>query len=398
MEWRWAEGARLSMRDFAVILVAALATTGATYYLGWQRELARVDPALVLPWLVPFFLPLCYYWRGLEWRKLGFRLMALGLLIIAGQLGLYMAQVKAGALGLLLPQILVLSVGVALAAAVAFLLRSLFTRKWALGAASALLMAPLWFVISHIALDYLYAPRAVGAEQPPVAVMTSLPLRWSGGGDMAAILSGEVEDDPALTALQALGPVQLVDSLIGANIKPRTPLLLLHPRAMAPEELVAVDAHVRAGGRMVIFADALSSWHAPFPLGDARNPPITSLLTPLLDHWQITLSGVPHGQAGERWVRDGNYGLRLLSAGRFSEIPSYCEHRADGYLIDCNIGSGEVTLVGDADLLQAELWQADASRSRHLMKSDVFLWLSHQIWGDMQNRSWLGPLWADRQR
>src|SRR3546814_20851510 len=117
-------------------------------------------------------------------------------------------------------------------------------------------------------------------------MLTSLPRRWAQGDDMAAMISQGADEDPALLRLEAAGPVQLVDSLADHVPPSGAALLLAHPPALAPRDLVAVDAFVRGGGRAVILADALSGWPARHPLGDPRNPPVTSLLTPLLDPWR----------------------------------------------------------------------------------------------------------------
>ena len=118
--------------------------------------------------------------------------------------------------------------------------------------------------------------------------LTGLPLRTWGQDDLSL---GAMQDAAALVVLrQRLSrPLVLMDGLAPASLKQGDRLLLAHPLALPPDTLVEVDRFVRAGGRAVILADGLSSWPPPHRFGDPRNPPVTSLLTPLLDH----LGGAP---------------------------------------------------------------------------------------------------------
>src|SRR3546814_10581696 len=74
-------------------------------------------------------------------------------------------------------------------------------------------------------------------------MLTGLPLRWSGGGDIAAMIAKGSSDDPALARLTSAGPVSLVDSLVDHVPPPGGTLLLAHPRALAPRELVRSEEH-----------------------------------------------------------------------------------------------------------------------------------------------------------
>ncbi|RYD41735.1 MAG: hypothetical protein EOP63_14790, partial [Sphingomonadales bacterium] len=192
--------------------------------------------------------------------------------------------------------------------------------------------------------------------------------------------------------LAAAGPVSLVDSLADHVPPPGGTLLIAHPRALAPQELVAIDSFVRGGGRAVVLADALSGWPARHPLGDPRNAPITSLLTPLLDHWGVTLSAAPAAESKPLSVDVDGARLRLFSAGRFDRLPSSCLAYADRRAARCRIGQGEVWLIGDADLLFAPLWQPLVPGAPHLRRAETMEWLSARLWRDA-GYSLLHPLW-----
>src|SRR3546814_20218838 len=141
----------------------------------------------------------------------------------------------------------------------------------------------------------LYRPGPAG-KPATVTMLTSLPLRLATGGGMAAMNAQGAGEDPALLRLEAAGPVQLVDSLADHVPPSGAALLLAHPPALAPHDLVAIDAFVRGGGRAVILADALSGWPVRHPLGDPRNPPVPSLLTPLLGPLGIARKSVGEGK------------------------------------------------------------------------------------------------------
>jgi hypothetical protein len=226
-----------------------------------------------------------------------------------------------------------------------------------------------------------------------VTMLSSLPLRWAGQGDLSAMLRRGAADDPALIRLEKTHRVALVDSL-AEHVPPAGAVLLLaHPRALPPQDLVAIDAFVRGGGRAVVLADALSGWPAPHPLGDSRNPPVTSLLTPLLDRWGLTLGAAPAGETAALGVDLDGRRLRLFSAGRFEARPPGCATQAGARIVHCRIGAGEAWLVGDADLLFALLWQPLVGDLAHLRRADTMEWLGARLDGEGYRQPFLQPVW-----
>lgn len=374
-------GGSLALRAAAAALVAL----SLGWIVGGQCALGRVDPALSLPLVA---LPtLILVWsrrsatRGERWRAI-----ALSLLILLAAQTIVALAMSDGSPWL---QLALVAVGWMLAATVADTL-----VQWRRGAALTFFMAALfvagWFAAGHVLLAALYRPAI--ASGPPVTLLTGLPLRWSAGEDMAAMIAAGTNEDPVLARLRASGPVEIVDSLVDQPPASGGALLLAHPRALAPRELVAIDAFVRGGGRAVILADALTGWPVRHPIGDPRNPPVTSLLTPLLDHWGVTLAAAPAGEK-ERSVDVERARLRLFSAGRFERLPPACQAFAASRIARCPIGRGEVWLVGDADLLFAPLWQGDPVWANHLRRADTMEWLAARLWPDAP-RALLRPLWA----
>ena len=249
-----------------------------------------------------------------------------------------------------------------------------------------------WFGAGHALLATLYRPASASAGASAVTMLTGLPLRWSASPSIAAMIAEGTNDDPALARLAAAGPVSLVDSLADHVPPPGGTLLIAHPRALAPQELVAIDAFVRGGGRAVVLADALSGWPARHPLGDPRNAPVTSLLTPLLDHWGVMLGAAPAQESKPLPADVAGERLRLFSAGRLDRLPTACRAYADRRAAQCRIGQGEVWLVGDADLLFAPLWRPLVPGAYHLRQADTMEWLSARLWRGAGN-SLLHPLW-----
>lgn len=365
------------------MLVGALAWIG-----GGQAVLGRIDPALAMPTLALPMLLLAVWQRSEEaaLRRLTV-FLTLGLLALAQAL---LAFILAGSVPWL--QIALMFVAGAVAGFGADALLQWHSRGRWVPWVAGLLLTTGWFAASHILLASLYRPATASAGVPAATMLTGLPLRWSGSGDIAAIISDGAGDDPALIGLEAMGPVALVDSLIDSVPPPGGTLFIAHPRALAPQELMAIDAFVRGGGKAVVLADALSGWPAPHPLGDPRNPPVTSLLTPLLDHWGVTLGAAPTDDMDVAAVDVGRARLRLSSAGAFERLPPTCRSFADRRVAQCRVGAGEVWLVGDADLLFAPLWSPLVPGADHLRPADTIEWLAARLWPGA-GVGVLQPLW-----
>lgn len=367
----------------------AVAAAGVAITLAWfvgsQALLGRIDPALALPLLPIPMLLLGWLQRGeaAPARRRTIVLTLLLLLAAQAAMAFWFADQ--------LPWAQLMLVAVA-GGAGAFAADALV--RWRKGRALRLSLAALlavgWFAGGHGLLALLYRPAA--AHAAPVTMLTSLPLRWSAGSDMAAMIAQGTSDDPALARIEAGGPVHLVDSLADNPPPAGGTLLLAHPSPLAPRELVAIDAFVRGGGRAVILADALSGWPTRHPFGDPRNPPVTSLLTPLLDHWGVKLGAAPTGERLSIIADVGEARLRLFSAGRFSVLPAGCHAFAEDRIARCRIGKGEAWLVGDADLLFAPLWQPAPAWAAHLRKADTMEWLCARLWSNAPQGA-LKPLW-----
>jgi len=202
--------------------------------------------------------------------------------------------------------------------------------------------------------------RGAAPGDPALGIMSALPLFRDHGAEAGLLNVGG--QAPLLRALPfASVPLDRLDA--GALERVES-LLLVQPRLLRPEELVALDAWVRAGGHAVILADPLLRWPDPRPIGDPGRAPLTSLLDPLLTHWGLALEPA-HADAGPvtRHVLDDGTLLQLAGASRFTRLPgSSCMLAAGGLRADCGIGRGRAILVADADWADDRLWTLDPAR------------------------------------
>lgn len=243
-----------------------------------------------------------------------------------------------------------------------------------------LLVASLILVV--IAMRY-FRPDPPQAKTP-LGLMTTLPLPWPEGG-VAAALDDSREPSPAYQRLAGSYDIVPVDSLSALPAHHVRLLLMAQSRAMAPAELVRLDAWIRQGGRVLILADPALQWESAYPLADKRRPLFTSLLSPLFAHWGLDMS-IPVNDAEPNVVRNiGKQSIRTVSPGEWQTYKSKfanCTLMSDAILADCKIGRGRALLVADADLLDARFWQGSGVRA--LSGRD-----------DFDNISWLEGLLKD---
>ena len=182
------------------------------------------------------------------------------------------------------------------------------------------------------------------SDRPALALLTSLPLAFGEGFVLDAPLH------PAMLRLEQMFTVQLVD---GPEQLPVGGLLLAaQPQALTAERLVALDAWVRAGGRILLLADPQLSWKSERPLGDPLRPPFAYPDTGLLQRWGLTLHGPSADLEEDRFV--GGREVRARSPGRLvAATGSQCRVSADGFRATCQIGRGRAVVVADADFIQS---------------------------------------------
>lgn len=137
-------------------------------------------------------------------------------------------------------------------------------------------------------------------------------------------------------------------------------LLMVQPRALPAEELVALDAWVRGGGRLLLLADPRLEWPSERPLGDPLRAPPMFADTGLLGHWGLRLDA-PEASGEE--VVDG---VRFVSPGRLVRTGGTCAIE-DGLVAACRIGRGTAIVVADADWLMNRHFAANRARLAELL-------------------------------
>lgn len=183
----------------------------------------------------------------------------------------------------------------------------------------------------------------VEGGRPRLDLLTSLPLVF---GESFSLESAK---HPLMERLERDFDVRLIDG--PEKLPPGGLLLAAQPQALTAERLVALDAWVRKGGRLVLLADPRLVWESGRPLGDKGRPPYAYPDTGLLRHWGLRLSVGDDGPA----VRElGGEKILTGSPGVLEAEPGgACKVSADALVARCSLGRGEAVVVADADFVQA---------------------------------------------
>ncbi len=190
---------------------------------------------------------------------------------------------------------------------------------------------------------------AVKAEtKPELYILTSLPLLFDEG-----FAIGPATGEAALFLREhyRLKPIDLPSQL-----PPGATLLAAQPRALPAEELVALDAWVRGGGKLVLLADPMLEWPSDRSLGDRMRPPMAYPDTGLLAHWGLRLDAPD--ERGLKAVRSGDVELVFESPGKLVKIGGTCRLDSKDVFGECAIGKGRAIILADADWLNIEAIKA----------------------------------------
>lgn len=206
-----------------------------------------------------------------------------------------------------------------------------------------------------------------------IVLMSSLPLVYGAGVDMADRIAGQARPHPLYSALVQDHDLVVADVLDARAFAGARIAVLVQPRALMPQELVALDGFVRGGGRMLLFADPRLEWPSGMGLGDPAGPLRSSLVSPLLAHWGLELT-----DPGIDRVRIANSGAVLVHPGQFGELPgksgdASCRIVDSGYTARCTVGRGRAVLIADADLLDPDVLgvPGDSARANQQWVHDI---------------------------
>ncbi|HEX7872421.1 MAG TPA: DUF4350 domain-containing protein [Sphingobium sp.] len=200
-------------------------------------------------------------------------------------------------------------------------------------------------------------------KRPVVGVLSGPMLR--GLPRQGAMQEGFVPT-PLWEALSRPLDLRPVDALAAETLARTSTLLVIQPRALAPEELVALDTWVRMGGRAVLLVDPDLRWADARPLGHPLRAPSVTMLGPLLVHWGLKLAPVPPQASGgpvERRIMDDGRMIQIAGASHFLPSLSGCRTESGGLVVRCAVGKGTALLVADADFANDALWTADPADS-----------------------------------
>lgn len=191
-------------------------------------------------------------------------------------------------------------------------------------------------------------------KKPELYLLTSLPLLFGERFTLdmeQPLITGYLQDRYRLKAID-----------LPSQVPAGGTLLMVQPRALPAEELVALDRWVRNGGRLVLLADPLLEWPSERPLGDLLRPPPMFADTGLLGHWGLRLDapderGPTHVRipATKPSERDFELNVLLISPGRLVSLGSRgCSRILDARYAECNLDKGRAIVVADADWLNLD--------------------------------------------
>lgn len=189
-------------------------------------------------------------------------------------------------------------------------------------------------------------------ERGSVGLMTTLPLLWGEAADVGELLAAKGGSGWVRQEVEARFVIEPLDTLEPAALARLDRLVLAQPRPLAPQENVALDAWVRDGGRLLLFADPILTRHSRFPIGDRRRPQDAVLLSPILAHWGLELMFDEAQSEGERRHEILGTDVPLNMAGSFRfRAGAPCEAVSGAVVARCRIGKGQVVALADAAVL-----------------------------------------------
>lgn len=205
------------------------------------------------------------------------------------------------------------------------------------------------------------------APKHPVGLFSTLPIYW-GEGDMAEILDGSNSRDWVRDIIEQRFDIEPLDTVEPDAIDGLDRIIMAQPRPLAPSENVALDNWVRAGGRLLIFADPLLTRHSDFALGDRRRPQDVVLLSPILTRWGLELRFDDAQPSEERLISASGNQYPVNLAGQFVATgDGKCTISEAGLFAWCSVGNGRVTLMADAVILDSEETAATSAQRQVLL-------------------------------
>lgn len=236
-----------------------------------------------------------------------------------------------------------------------------------------------WLVALAMAGALLCSPaRAQQAEmrddRPVLALMGTVPIYWGEAAGLDELIQGDALPHWARPQLEAHFALAPLDYLSAAALANHRYLLMAQPRGLSPEENLALDDWVRAGGQLLLFVDPMMTGESRFHIGDRRRPQDVALLSPLLAHWGLELVFDPQQKPGSQLVDHHGTALPVNLRGTLQHTSDQpmCVIPGEGLLAHCNIGAGQALVVADAAMLDLHDPQPQAPSALQWLVSHVF--------------------------
>lgn len=199
----------------------------------------------------------------------------------------------------------------------------------------------------------------VGAQSPQPTVlpelglMGTIPIYWGEAGKVEEVVAGQGQTHWVRARLESGYTLRPLDVLTAESLANLDFLLLAQPRVLGPAENVALDAWVRAGGRLLLFADPMLTGETRFAIGDRRRPQDVILLSPILRRWGLELQFDVDRPEGTATVSAEGVAIPVNRPGSFVVRAGEddCAVMAGGVLAACRIGEGDALVLADAAVL-----------------------------------------------
>lgn len=194
--------------------------------------------------------------------------------------------------------------------------------------------------------------RRAAPPREATGLFTTLPILWNEERDLAAALKPDQQAHWARALIADGGEVVALDTLDDQRLNRLRFLVMAQPRPLSPQENVALDAWVRGGGRLLLFADPMLTEETIFAIGDKRRPHDVVMLDPLLNHWGLRLEFDSEDEFEEGPTRMMGLTVPVNVPGRLIAGSVGCKAWDEGYLATCQIGQGRVLILADAAVLE----------------------------------------------
>jgi hypothetical protein len=217
------------------------------------------------------------------------------------------------------------------------------------------------------------APVEDSAERPELGLMGTIPIFWGETGDFGELLANEGNGHWARTQLEAEYTLRPLDALDTDSLAGLDRLLLAQPRALSAAENVALDAWVRAGGKLLLFADPMLTGESRFAIGDRRRPQDVILLSPILNHWGLALEFDDDRAPGYAVLSTSGAPLPVNLPGSLRpKEGAGCAILIADVLAECGIGKGRAVVMADAALLDLHEAHPDAAAALNWLTAESF--------------------------